>query len=135
MDWGFYRFSCDPFCSPLPPGEVVLSRSQHRAVQTITNGVNGRRGFVLLIGAEGLGKTTVLRTSLEHLAAPQYTTIPLCEPTPSLQELLAQLCQSFGLTSDTEAFRAMAQPLRDLLHEISLQGRYVDHKVDDDHTW
>ena len=135
MDWGFYRLSCDPFCSPLPPEALVLSRSQHRAVQTITNGVNGRRGFVLLIGAEGLGKTTVLRTYLEHLEAQQYTTIPLCEPTLSLQELFAQLCQPFGLTSDTEAFRAMAQPLRDALQEVSLQGRYVVLMVDDAHTW
>jgi type II secretory pathway predicted ATPase ExeA len=114
---------------------LVLSQSQRRAVQTITNGVNGRRGFVLLIGAAGLGKTTVLRTYLEQLDAQQYTTIPLCEPTLSLQELLARLCQPFGLTSDTEAFRAMAQPLRDSLYEVSLQGRYVVLMVDDAHTW
>lgn len=133
MDLHFYHLKYDPFLSPPALESAFLSHSQGQALDSIQHGVNTRQGFVMLLGAGGLGKTTVLQIYLHSLDTQQYKVLPLSNPNASLKDLLAQLGDAFDLAHDSAALRAVTEPLHHSLQWELQQGRYVVITVDNAH--
>src|SRR6266852_1974083 len=73
----FYRLTSAPF--PLTPDPTLLfvSPSHQGALDALTHGIAARKGFVVITGASGVGKTTLVHAYLARVAAPPLTTIVL----------------------------------------------------------
>ncbi|MDM8546149.1 ExeA family protein [Candidatus Venteria ishoeyi] len=63
----FYGLQRTPFSVTPDPDFLFLSDTHKEALASLVYGVSERRGFILLTGEVGTGKTTVLRSFLETL--------------------------------------------------------------------
>jgi general secretion pathway protein A len=69
----FYGLREAPF-NPTPDPKFLFQSSRHReALAQLLYGVRERKGFIVLTGAIGTGKTTLLRTLLERLDRHTHT--------------------------------------------------------------
>jgi general secretion pathway protein A len=67
MYLSFYGFREKPFNTTPDPRFLYLTRGHREALAQLTYGVQENRGFLLLTGEVGTGKTTLLRNLLQHL--------------------------------------------------------------------
>lgn len=66
MYLSFYQFKTEPFHITPDPEFLYLSKSHREALAAIIHGIDRRKGFVLVTGEVGTGKTTVVRSYLEQ---------------------------------------------------------------------
>src|ERR1700686_484215 len=78
-----------------PDGRFFLETEQHReALATLYYGIRQRRGFALLVGGAGLGKTSVLVQLIKRLedeAEPAYLPHPYFDSGTVLESILTSL--------------------------------------------
>jgi len=92
----------EPFNATPDPSFLYLSASHQVALAQLIYGIRTRRGFVVLTGEVGTGKTTLLQSLLEELNDGHTRFALLCDLTGGPKEFLRSLCQDFGLTSPLE---------------------------------
>jgi general secretion pathway protein A len=63
----YYGFSEKPFDITPDPRFLYLSLSHREALASLVYGIRERRGFIAVLGEAGTGKTTLLRSALDHL--------------------------------------------------------------------
>src|SRR6185312_13080875 len=113
-----------------PDGRFFLDTEQHReAVATLYYGLHQRRGFALLVGEPGLGKTSVLVQLLKRLAGHAETAY-LPHPCFDKNTVLESILASLGL----EATPSLAQNHRifyEYLVRTQLSGKTCVVVVDE----
>jgi general secretion pathway protein A len=67
MYLNFYGFSEKPFDVTPDPKFLYLSRGHIETLSSLTYGIQERRGFIVVVGEVGTGKTTLLNTAMERL--------------------------------------------------------------------
>ena len=129
----FYQLKQTPFPSPPEPAHLFLSPSHQQAITAITSGVEERHGFVLITGAGGVGKTTILRAYLAQGHPAQLTTLVITNPQVTFPALLTTLCQACELeTTGLDRF-AMQTAFQQYLLGAYRQGRNMAVLIDDAH--
>ena len=102
----FFGLREAPF-NPTPDPKFLFQSSRHReALAQLLYGVRERKGFIVLTGEIGTGKTTLLRTLLERLD--QNTSVAYVHNTAlSIEGLLEYVLQDWGVksTATTQAQR------------------------------
>src|ERR1700691_2594593 len=90
----YFGLKHEPF-GVSPDGRFFLETEQHReALASLYYGVSQRRGFTLLVGQAGLGKTSILVQLLERLegeAEIAYLPHPYFDKTNVLESILTSL--------------------------------------------
>jgi general secretion pathway protein A len=127
----FYRLKSPPFQSTPDPTFLFVSASHQAALDALTAGITTRQGFVIITGAPGVGKTTLVRAYLARVTPPQLTAVVLWQARLSFRELLTLLVRRFAepvATDDTEALLAQ---LRQILWHEAEQGRHVALLIDE----
>ena len=92
----------EPFNVTPDPSFLYLSASHQVALAKLIYGIRRRRGFVVLTGEVGTGKTTLLQCLLEELNDRHTRSALLCDLTGGPRDLLRSLCQDIGLTLPKE---------------------------------
>ncbi len=91
-----------PF-SIAPNPQYLYMSSRHRdALAHLLYGVQSDGGFILLTGEVGTGKTTLCRCLLQQVPTDVDTAFVL-NPRVSVTELLASVCDEFGISYPTDA--------------------------------
>ena len=134
MHLSFYHLTQNPFLSAPAPEFLFLSPSHKAALQTLMDGIEERRGFVAIVGEAGLGKTTLLRAYLGSIDQQRVKTISLSGTRLSLRDMLAMLCQAFGLESAIDDLAVMTDRLRRLLIEANTQSQKAVLIIDNAHN-
>src|SRR5437764_7408900 len=70
----FYGLRTNPFNLNPDPRYLFLTRHTEEALACLTYGIQSRKGFVLLTGEVGTGKTTLINKLLEWLRLQQVAT-------------------------------------------------------------
>jgi len=92
----YFNLREPPFnCTP-GPRFFYLSAAHSRALDHLRFGVEQRRGFIVLTGEIGAGKTTLCRRLLGELG-PAYPTAVILNPSLSETQLLRAIVQEFGI--------------------------------------
>jgi len=118
----FYRLKELPFKITPDPKFLYYSASHQEALAQMLFGVQARRGFVVITGEVGTGKTTLIRSLLEQLDANTQTAY-LYHAILGGKGLFQSICREFGipfLKSETKT--ELIFNLYDFLISVSQSG-------------
>jgi general secretion pathway protein A len=113
----FYRLEKPPFRLTPDPEFLYLSPSHREALASIVYGVEERKGFVLVLGEVGLGKTTIVRSYLNALDTKRVTVAYIFNANVSFKALLDTIYQDLGIPDEPEDIHGMVNRL----HEVVIQ--------------
>src|SRR5512135_3054774 len=112
-----------PFNITPDPSFLYLSASHREGLAQLLYGINARRGFIVLTGEVGTGKTTLLQALLRQLADGTQTALIFSTIT-SPPDLFRYVCEEFKLVEPMQGLKD-AHDYIYLLNEFLLQ-KYRD---------
>jgi general secretion pathway protein A len=115
----FYGLRASPFNVNPDPRFLYNTRNTREALACLTYGIQSRKGFVLLSGEVGTGKTTLLNRFLEWLRMQHIATAFIFNPRLTTTEFFDFMMTDFGIPCDA---KDKSQTLLKLNHW--LLGRY-----------
>ena len=83
----FYAFSQEPFGLSPDPRVLFLTEHMDELLDTLVDGIKQRKGFMLLTGAKGVGKTTLIH-HLPSLMGQNIKVIPIYKNYRTIDEML-----------------------------------------------
>jgi len=96
MYLGFYGFAKEPFNITPDPEFLYFSPSHKEAFAAVTYGIENRKGFIVLTGEVGTGKTTILRSYLDRADRDEIECVYVFDPNLSFPDLLRLLLHEMG---------------------------------------
>ena len=111
----FFNLKENPFNVNPDPRYLVLTKHTEEALAVLTYGVLRRKGFILLTGEVGTGKTTLLNKLLDHLHRQRVSTAFLFNSRLNVAQFFDFMLADFGIPCDTSSPKTMkSQALRRL---------------------
>ena len=126
----FYRLQQQPFGVTPDPAYLYPSQTHCEALDSLTEGILGGRGFLALIAEPGMGKTTLLYQVLEGLrdtARAAYLFQTQCDSREFFQYLLSEL----GVDTRGMGLVGMHNKLNEMLFAEMLAGKRFVLVVDE----
>jgi general secretion pathway protein A len=99
----FYGLRANPFNVNPDPRYLFLTRHTEEALACLTYGIQSRKGFVLLTGEVGTGKTTLINKLLEWLRLQQVATAFIFNSRLNVPQFLDYMMADFGVPCDSKA--------------------------------
>jgi general secretion pathway protein A len=112
----FFNFQSDPFSLTPDPAFMYLSPGHQEALEHMLYGIRERKGFVLVAGNIGAGKTTLTRLLLDQIPPGTHTAL-IFNTFLNEIELLRAINREFGLPADTQSREALIRELNAFLIE------------------
>ena len=112
----FYGFSEEPFAVDPDPRFLFLTQNHRDALSLVGYGIQERRGFILLTGEKGAGKTTFIQQLLRTLD-PNVKAISIYDPPESFDQLLEVILRSLKLPVGERSKRAMWRQFMDYISQ------------------
>jgi general secretion pathway protein A len=126
----FYSFSEDPFTLEPDPRFFFLTESHRKLLSSLMYGITEKRGFTLLLGETGTGKTTFIRHLLSMLG-PQIKAIPIFSPPKTFDELLEVILRELKLPVEEGNGNSRLRQLNEYLYHRSAQNETLLIIVDE----
>lgn len=120
----FYGLREYPFNMTPDPQFLFRSRNHRVALDVLRFGIQERKGFIVLTGEIGAGKTTVCRALLRTLDHHTKTAL-LLNPSMSDAQILRAICDEFRLPPA----RTTKKDLHDTLNAFLLRELAANHNV------
>jgi general secretion pathway protein A len=127
----FYLLKKEPFHITPDPEFLFLSPSHKQALGSIIYGVKNRKGFIVITGEVGVGKTTILRSYLERVAKQNTKVIYIFNANVSFRNLLRTIYKELGLHAKTDNVVEMLNDLYQVFMDEYKQGNTVLLIVDE----
>jgi len=127
----FYHLKKEPFHTTPDPEFLFLSPSHKQAMGSIIYGVKNRKGFIVITGEVGVGKTTILRSYLESVDKQNTKVIYIFYANVSFKNLLRTIYKELGIDVKTDDVVEMLNDLYQILMEEYKQGNTVLLIVDE----
>jgi general secretion pathway protein A len=130
----FFGFKKNPF--NLSPDPAFLFRSQHHeeALANLIYGVQSRKGFIVLTGEVGTGKTAMLECLRDFLDAQQILFASLVNSRLTVGQFFELLAYDLDLRCHRQSKTQVLVSLSGLLGERSSAGRTTVLMVDEAHN-
>jgi general secretion pathway protein A len=112
----FFNLKIKPFELIPNPDFIFLSRSHKKAMTYLDYGIRERKGFILLTGEVGSGKTTIIRNLIKGLNN-NVKLSKVFNTKVSSEQLLAMINEDFGLNVDGKNKITLLRELNDFLIE------------------
>jgi general secretion pathway protein A len=97
MYYEFFGVQRPPFNLTPDPSFLYLVPQHCEALAGISYAILARKGFVVLTGTAGTGKTTLVSRLMEHLPTTQVRSSVILNPTLSREEFLEAVMLDFGM--------------------------------------
>ncbi len=117
----FYGFAEKPFNVTPDPRFLYMSAHHQEALAILTYGVRERRGFIVLTGEVGSGKTTLVHTLLDRLE-PTVRAAYLFNTSLSQADLLRYVVEDFGVPTQATAVGDLLSDLNAWLIDRLVRG-------------
>ncbi|HTQ31631.1 MAG TPA: AAA family ATPase [Opitutaceae bacterium] len=131
MYQSFYELAEMPFNITPDPKFLYLSPTHYEALQHLLYGVRERKGFIVLIGEVGCGKTTLCRRLLEELDMDHYDTALILNPRLNETEMLRAILTELGETHQAETHYDLVVQINQLLLARIEAGRDIVLIIDE----
>lgn len=117
----FFFLKEKPFHITPDPKFLYLSRKHGEAIDLMTFGIAEKKGFILLTGEVGTGKTTICRTILERLPKKTGSALIL-NPVLTDHELLKTITADLGLKAASDSVKDHLDCLNQYLLNAASNG-------------
>ena len=117
----FYRFSEDPFTLEPDPRFFFLTESHRKLLFSLMYGITEKKGFTLLLGETGTGKTTLIHHLLSMLGH-HIKAIPIFAPPKTFDELLEIILRELKLPLEEGNGKSRLWQLNEYLYQRSAQN-------------
>ena len=107
----FFGLRANPFNVNPDPRYLFLTRHTEEALACLTYGIQSRKGFVLLTGEVGTGKTTLINKLLEWLRLQQVATAFIFNSRMDVPQFLDFMMADFGIQCDSKSKSQVLQRL------------------------
>lgn len=134
----FFGFQEEPFRLTPDPRFFHVAEPHRVALETLLQGIMTRKGFILLTGPVGTGKTTVLHAALQILSNRSVTKAQvLCgfivNPVLTRDEFFETMLDEFGVVCDSPSKPRRLVALREKFLEAQRLGTTAVLLVDEAH--
>jgi general secretion pathway protein A len=127
----FYQLKKAPFRITPEPEFLYVSPSHKEAVASIVFGIEQRKGFIVVVGEVGVGKTTILRRYLARRDATRLSTAYVFNANVGFKDLLDTICRELGIVDRPADAAGMVNRLHQAVIEEYRQRRNVVIVIDE----
>jgi len=120
-----------PFGMTPDPSCLMMTESHREALSGLLYAVHKRKGFVVLTGDAGTGKTTLLRALIRSAKSARFSVV--LNPTLSLPEFFELVLCDFGITDVPESKAQRIMKLQEFLVKLHNEGAPPVLIVDEAH--
>lgn len=129
----FFNLQKKPFSMTPDPSFLFMTKQHREALTGLTYAVLDRKGFVMLSGMAGVGKTTLLAWVLEKLPSDKVNSAVILNPTLTPAEFLEFTLLDFGFTEVPASKAQRLWQLQSFLLQSRKAGKIVVLIVDEAH--
>ena len=130
----YFGFAENPFNMSPDPAFLFRSSQHEEALANLIYGVQSRKGFVVLTGEVGTGKTTMLECLRDFLHAQQIAYASLFNSRLTVQEFFEMIAYDFGLRCTRTSKAEVLFALNEMIIERANVGRTTVLIVDEAHN-
>jgi general secretion pathway protein A len=130
----FFGFTQSPFNMSPDPSFLFRSSQHEEALANLIYGVQSRKGFIVLTGEVGTGKTTMLECLRDFLAANQIAFASLFNSRLTVEQFFELLSYDFDLRCNRQSKTEVLLALNNMLLERTGAGRSTVLIVDEAHN-
>jgi len=130
----FFGFSETPFSLSPDPAFLYRSDQHEEALANLIYGVQARKGFIVLTGEVGTGKTTMLECLRDWLESQYIEFAFLFNSRINTQQFFEMIAYDLNLPCERTSKTEVLFALNELLVEQAQQGRTVVLLVDEAHN-
>jgi general secretion pathway protein A len=130
----FFGFSESPFSLSPDPAFLYRSAQHEEALANLIYGVRNRKGFIVLTGEVGTGKTTMLECLRDYLDSQGTEFAFLFNSRLTPDQFFEMIAYDFGLQCDRKSKTDVLFALNALLIEQAEQGRTAVLIIDEAHN-
>jgi general secretion pathway protein A len=127
----FFGLRANPFNVNPDPRYLFLTRHTEEALACLTYGIQSRKGFVLLTGEVGTGKTTLINKLMEWLRMQQVATAFIFNSRMDVPQFLDFMMADFGIPCDGQSKSHILQRLYNWLLDRYRAGETAVLVVDE----
>jgi general secretion pathway protein A len=131
MYQSFYGFKEMPFNITPDPRFLYLSPTHLEALQHLKYGVREKKGFIVLVGEVGCGKTTLCRRFLNELDPARYDTALILNPRVTETQMLKAILTELGETKFGRSQHDLVAQMNRVLLERIEKGRDIVLIIDE----
>lgn len=128
----FYGLQRRPFENTIDPSFLFLSKKHREILSSLIYGINASKGFILVAGAIGTGKTTLIHAFLNKIDS-SFIVLNIINPKFNFDDIVSYLSKKLGLPSSGENFLERIEVLQHKLEELAQEGRQVILIIDEAH--
>src|ERR1700760_349616 len=130
----FFGFTESPFNLSPDPAFLYRSEQHEEALANLIYGVQSRKGFIVLTGEVGTGKTTMLECLRDFLNAQQIAFASLFNSRLTVEQFFEMLSYDFDLRCNRLSKTEVLLALNNMLLERAAVGRTTVLIVDEAHN-
>jgi general secretion pathway protein A len=136
MYQNFFGFSEEPFNLNLDPRFIFLTERHRKILSLIVYGIKERKGFILLTGEKGVGKTTLVCIIYLYLTTidQKVKAIPIFQPNSTVEEYLETILRILRLPEKEGNRNFKISQLNDYMMEKSARGETLAVIFDEVHS-
>lgn len=127
----YFGLKENPFNINTDPRYLYLTQRTQEALNCLTYGIEAGKGFILLTGEVGTGKTTILNKLLESLHQQRAATAFVFNPRMSASQLFDYMITDFGIECKSRARSQVLFKLHQWLLDRYLAGEQTVLVVDE----
>src|SRR5215216_3433073 len=131
MYQSFYGFKEMPFNITPDPRFLYLGPTHLEALQHLKYGVREKKGFIVLVGEVGCGKTTLCRRFLNELDPQHYDTALILNPRVTETQMLKAILTEMGETKLARSQNDLVAQMNRVLLERIAKGRDIVLIIDE----
>ncbi|QYM77498.1 AAA family ATPase [Horticoccus luteus] len=131
MYQSFYGFTEMPFNITPDPKFLFLSPTHQEALQHLKFGVQEKKGFIVLVGEVGCGKTTLCRRFLNELDPAHFDTALILNPRVTETQMLKAILTELGESKLARSQVDLVAQINGVLLDRIAQGRDIVLIIDE----
>lgn len=130
----FFGFTQNPFNMSPDPSFLFRSSQHEEALANLIYGVQSRKGFIVLTGEVGTGKTTMLECLRDFLTSQQIAFASLFNSRLTVEQFFEMLSYDLDLRCNRHSKTEVLLALNNMLMERASAGRTTVLIVDEAHN-